>query len=224
MSQKDEKVLFIPMIKCKPLLIVLLFFNAVSPLFSQTYNPDLAQWEGLISRQIKYPVKAIRAKKEGIVVVSLSTDTDAYLTEIELKKKSSPFFDDQVLSAVENVRDFWRLEMLSDRKPGEQYLVVLNFEIIQQGNTKEDRIKSAINLIQKGKPEQALKIADRLVKENPYDAKSLELRSQINRQLGNEEAATADLLAYQELQNQVLTQIDIKVFQQASTRTVIGSF
>lgn len=103
--------------------------------------------------------------------------------------------------------------MLEDRKVGGTYLLVYNFIMIKEGSSsKEDQIKSAINLIQKGKPDKALMIADRLVKENPYDSKSLELRSQIHRQLGREEEATTDLLAYQKLQDQVLNQIDIKVF------------
>lgn len=212
---------FARMIKAK--LTFLIFLSAVSPLYSQTQNVDFAYWEALISRQINYPIEAIRARKEGIVAIGLSIDSNANLIEIKLVKKASPYFDDQVLKAVEAARDFWKPEMLADRKPGESYLLVFNFVMIQEGNSKENRIKSAVNYIQKGKPEQALKIADRLVKENPYDAQSLELRSQIHRQLGNEEEATTDLMAFQKIQNQILAQIDVKVMQQVNTRTVSGS-
>ena len=45
----------------------------------------------------------------------------------------------------------------------------------------------------------------------------------ISRQLGQEEAATSDLLAYQKLNEKVLTQIDIKVFQVVNTRSVSGT-
>lgn len=207
--------------KCIPLffLIVFTFFQ---PLFSQSQNSGLAQWEVLITRQIKYPIEALRARKEGVVVVSLGTDEKGNLGEINLEKKAAPYFDDQVLAAVESMRHLWSPNMLEDRKAGGTYFLVYNFIMIQEGTSgKQERIKSAINLIQKGKADKALKIADRLVNENPYDTKSLELRSQIHRQLGMEEEATTDLLAYQKLQIQVLNQIDIKVFGQVSTRQVI---
>ncbi|MDO8967728.1 TonB family protein [Algoriphagus sp.] len=209
--------------KCIPLffLIVFTFFQ---PLFSQSQNSGLAQWEVLITRQIKYPIEALRARKEGVVVVSLGTDEKGNLGEINLEKKAAPYFDDQVLAAVESMRHLWSPNMLEDRKAGGTYFLVYNFIMIQEGTSgKQERIKSAINLIQKGKADKALKIADRLVNENPYDTKSLELRSQIHRQLGMEEEATTDLLAYQKLQIQVLNQIDIKVFGQVSTRQVTGT-
>lgn len=209
--------------KCIPLffLIVFTFFQ---PLFSQSQNSGLAQWEVLITRQIKYPIEALRARKEGVVVVSLGTDEKGNLEEINLEKKAAPYFDDQVLAAVESMRHLWSPNMLEDRKAGGTYFLVYNFIMIQEGTSgKQERIKSAINLIQKGKAEKALKIADRLVNENPYDTKSLELRSQIHRQLGMEEEATTDLLAYQKLQIQVLNQIDIKVLGQVSTRQVTGT-
>lgn len=106
-------------------IALLLFFLLVSihPLFSQSNGFALKQWEALITRQIKYPIEAIRGRKEGVVAVSLSTDTESNLVEIMLEKK----------------------------------------------------------------------------------------------------AATSDLLTYQELTEKVLTQIDIKVFQQVSTRTVTGT-
>lgn len=209
--------------KCIPLffLIVFTFFQ---PLFSQSQNSGLAQWEVLITRQIKYPIEALRARKEGVVVVSLGTDEKGNLGEINLEKKAAPYFDDQVLAAVESMRHLWSPNMLEDRKAGGTYFLVYNFIMIQEGTSgKQERIKSAINLIQKGKADKALKIADRLVNENPYDTKSLELRSQIHRQLGMEEEATTDLIAYQKLQIQVLNQIDIKVFGQVSTRQVTGT-
>lgn len=209
--------------KCIPLffLIVFTFFQ---PLFSQSQNSGLAQWEVLITRQIKYPIEALRARKEGVVVVSLGTDEKGNLGEINLEKKAAPYFDDQVLEAVESMRHLWSPNMLEDRKAGGTYFLVYNFIMIQEGTSgKQERIKSAINLIQKGKADKALKIADRLVNENPYDTKSLELRSQIHRQLGMEEEATTDLIAYQKLQIQVLNQIDIKVFGQVSTRQVTGT-
>lgn len=132
-------------------------------------------------------------------------------------------FDNQSLSAVENLRDLWTAEMLSNRKPGETYLLVFHYILLKEGDSKQDRIKSAMNFIQKGKPEKALKIAERMVNENPFDATAFQLRSQIYRQLGQEEGATSDLLTYQELAEKVLSQIDIKIFQQVSTRAVTGT-
>lgn len=210
-------------IKLIPLFFIVLitFFH---PLFSQAQSSGLVEWKALITRQIKYPKEALRAKKEGVVAIALSTDENGNLSEINLEKKAAPYFDEQVLTAVESMRDLWSSTMLENRKAGETYFLVYNFIMIQEGSSsKEDQIKSAINMIQKGKPDKALKIADRLVTENPYDTKSLQLRSQIHRQLGQEEEATADLLAFQKMQDQVLDQIDIKVFGQVSTRQVTGT-
>lgn len=212
------------MIKTKVILLLLLFLIGVTPLFSQTKNPQLSHWEALISRQLIYPKEARLSKKEGLVVISLSTDLDSNITEISLEKNAGKLFDDQTLKAVENVRDLWTDDMIADREPGETYLLVFNYFFLKEGNSKQDRIKSAMNLIQKGKPEKALRIAERIVNENPYDATGLQLRSQINRQLGEEEAATSDLLAYQEMTEKVLTQIDIKVYSVVTTRTVTGTF
>lgn len=204
---------------------ILLFLSIASihPILAQTSDSGLTQWEALISRQIKYPIEAIRARKEGVVAISLSTDEEGNLGEIKLQKTASQYFDNQSLEAVQNVRDLWSAEMLADRKPGETYLLVFNYFFLQEGSSKQDKIKSAMDLIQKGKPEKALKIAEQMVNGNPFDAKGLQLRSQIHRQLGQEEAATADLLAYQEMTKKVITQIDVKVFQQVSTRSVSGT-
>ncbi len=212
------------MIKSKVILLSLFFLTGVTPLFSQTKNPLLSHWEELITRQLVYPKEARLSKKEGLVVISLSTDIDSNITEIKLEKDAGKVFDDPTLKAVENVRDLWLDDMIADRKPGETYLLVFNYFFLTDGNSKQDRIKSAMNLIQKGKPEKALKIAERMVNENPYDATGLQLRSQIYRQLGEEEAATADLLAYQEMTEKVLTQIDIKTYTVVTTRTVTGTF
>ena len=209
--------------KFAPLLFMLLF-TVVEPLFSQTKNTDLLHWEALISRQLSYPKEARMAKKEGLVVVSLATDTDSNITEVKLEKSAGKQFDDQSLKAVENVRDLWTDDMIADRKPGETYFLVFHYFFLKEDNSKQDRIKSAMSLIQKGKPEKALKIADRMVNENPFDPTGLQLRSQINRQLGMEEQATSDLLAYQEMTEKVLTQIDIKVYSVVTTRTVTGTF
>lgn len=205
-------------------LLFILLLAVVEPLFSQTKNTELLHWEALISRQLSYPKEARMAKKEGLVVVSLATDTDSNITEVKLEKSAGKHFDDQSLKAVENVRDLWTDDMIADRKPGETYLLVFHYYLLKEGNSKQDRIQSAMSLIQKGKPEKALKIADRMVNENPFDPTGLQLRSQINRQLGMEEQATSDLLAFQEMTAKVLTQIDIKVYSVVTTRTVTGTF
>ena len=181
-------------------------------------------WEGLINRQLSYPKEAIMAKKEGLVVVSIATDSDSNLNEIKLEKSAGKHFDDQCLKAVENVRDLWTADMIADHKPGDTYLLVFHYFFLKEGSSKQDLIKSAMSLIQKGKSEKALKIADRMVNENPYDPTGLQLRSQINRQLGMEEQATVDLLAYQEMTAKVLTQIDIKAYTVVTTRTLTGTF
>ncbi len=205
-------------------LSLIILFTFLQPHFSNAQSLGLEQWEALITRQIKYPIEALRAKKEGTVAVAISTDSLGNLGEIYLERKAAAYFDEQVLTAVNSMRDLWSSSMLENRKPGETYFLIFNFIMIQDGtSSKQERIQFATGLIQKGKPEKALKIADNLVKENPYDTKSLELRSQIHRQLGHEEEATADLLAYQKLQAQVLDQIDIKVFGQISTRQVTGT-
>ncbi len=204
-------------------LLLFILIGAIQPIFSQTENPDLKYWEALITRQLNYPKQARLSKKEGVVAVSLSIDTASNLTAIKIETTAGAVFDEPSIKAVESVRDLWTDNMIADRKPGENYYLIFNYFFLKEGNTKQDRIKSAMNLIQKGKPEKALKIADRMVNENPYDPTGLQLRSQIYRQLGQEEAATADLLSYQEMSEKVLTQIDIKVYQQVSTRTVSGT-
>ena len=115
------------MIKTKVILLLLLLLSGVFPLFSQTQNPDLSHWEALISRQLIYPKEARLSKKEGLVVISLSTDIDSNLTEIKLEKNAGKLFDDQSLKAVENVRDLWTDDMIANRKPGETYLLVFNY-------------------------------------------------------------------------------------------------
>lgn len=204
-------------------LLLYILIGAIQPILSQTKNPDLKFWEALITRQLNYPKQARLSNKEGVVAVSLSIDTASNLTAIKLETTAGAVFDEPSIKAVESVRDLWTDDMIADRKPGENYYLIFNYFFLKEGNTKQDRIKSAINLIHKGKPEKALKIADRMVSENPYDPTGLQLRSQIYRQLGQEEAATADLLSYQEMSEKALTQIDIKVYQQVSTRTVSGT-
>lgn len=202
---------------------VLFCFSFSHSLFAETTSFSYGQWEAIISRQVRYPIEALRARKEGTVAVALSTDSSGNLQDIKLDGEPLPIFGELVLNAVESSRDLWSSEMLGDREKGNTYFVVFNFVIVMEGNSEETRLKSAINYIQKGKPDKALKIADKLVKENPYSVKRLELRSQIHRQLGNEKQATDDLLAYQKIQNQTLSQIDIKAFRQVSTRSVSGA-
>lgn len=204
-------------------ILLFLFISAIQPIQAQTSASGLDQWQALIARQIKYPIEAIRARKEGVVSIALVTDEKGNLADIKFEKTASPFFDDQVLKSVESLRDLWTPEMLEGRKAGEVYFMVFNFMLLQEGESREIRIKTAVSMIEKGKSEKALKIAESLVNANPYDIQGLQLRSQINRQLGNEEAATADLLTYQKIEVQVLKQIDIRVFQQVSTQSLSGT-
>ncbi|MFN3998824.1 hypothetical protein [Algoriphagus sp.] len=72
-------------------LLLFVFIGALQPLFSQSQDSGLKQWEALITRQIKYPIEALRVKKEGVVAIALSIDEKGSLKEINLEKKAAPY-------------------------------------------------------------------------------------------------------------------------------------
>ena len=76
--------------------------------------------------------------------------------------------------------------------------------------------------LSKNKPEKAFKIVNRLVQDYPFDQEFLRFRSQIHRQLGQEQEATADLLKAQNLESSIISSLSFKVFGVTSTRQISG--
>jgi hypothetical protein len=122
------------------------------------------------------------------------------------------YFNDQVKRVFDMVSLFWKPEILKERKFNNSYQIVVNFIFSNSGGPPADRKKIASTYILNGKPEKALKISEQLVKSNPYGYKNYELRSQINRQLGNEDRAKEDLLSSRRVKNDFLSTYDVVIF------------
>ncbi|NVK50144.1 MAG: energy transducer TonB [Cyclobacteriaceae bacterium] len=207
------------------ILSITISFFLSSPALAQeapASNGALKVWEKILASNTRYPSADLRARKFGYIIMDVKFDEAGNLESYEIADTKSKEMQKSAETALENSLDLWKPEMLGDRNRDETYQLIFNFEMIDP-NTPDEAIEAATKYIYKGKPEKALKIADRLVTQKPFEPTYLELRSQINRQLGNEEAATADLLENQRLQEKTLTKIDIKVFGVVSTRVISGT-
>ncbi|NVJ86503.1 MAG: energy transducer TonB [Algoriphagus sp.] len=213
----------------RPIRLLILIFTASfifsSPVLAQeaqASNGALKVWEKVLASHTRYPTADLRARKSGFIILDINFDEEGNISSYEIAETKYKEMQKSAETALENALELWKPEMLGDRNRDETYQLIFNFEMID-ANTPDEAIEAATKYIYKGKPEKALKIADRLVTQKPFEPTYLELRSQINRQLGNEEAATADLLENQRLQEKTLAKIDIKVFGVVSTRVVQGT-
>ncbi|TFV95832.1 hypothetical protein E4S40_06310 [Algoriphagus kandeliae] len=214
----------------RPISFIALFFSCffffLSPTQAQEANASngaLKVWEKILASNTRYPTANLRARKTGYIIIDIQFDEQGNIASHVTAEAKSKEMEKSAETALEKAKDLWKPEMLSDRSREEIYQLVFSFDMIDPNNP-DAPIEAATKQIYKGKPEKALKIADRLVNEKPFDPKYLELRSQIHRQLGNEAEATADLLESQRLKEKTLATIDIKVFGVTSTRVVSGTF
>lgn len=206
-------------------LFLITYFIFSSPTYAQeaqASNGALKVWEKVLASHTRYPTADLRARKSGFIILDIKFDEEGNISSYEIAETKYKEMQKSAETALEKSMDIWQPEMLGDRNRDETYQLIFNFEMIDP-NTPDEAIEAATKYIYKGKPEKALKIADRLVTQKPFEPTYLELRSQINRQLGNEEAATADLLENQRLQEKTLAKIDIKVFGVVSTRVISGT-
>ncbi|WP_297338494.1 TonB family protein [Algoriphagus sp.] len=184
---------------------------------------SFAAWEQFLATQAKYPTSALRSNKEGYVIMELDFDSEGMIKGANIKESSSKDMEQSALSAMEKAIPSWNPEMLAERKPGKTYQIVFSFESIDPQNPNA-ATEAITRQLYKGKPEKALKIVNRILEKKPFDYQTLEIRSQIHRQLGMEEEATKDLLNSQELKDKTLAVIQNRTFSIITRREVTGSF
>jgi hypothetical protein len=205
-------------------LFFITYLTFCSPIYAQeaeASNGALKVWEKVLASHTRYPTADLRARKSGFIILDIKFDEEGNIASFEIPETKYKEMQKSAEIALEKSLELWKPEMLGDRNRDETFQLIFNFEMIDP-NTPDEAIEAATKYIYKGKPEKALKIANRLVEKKPFEPQYLELRSQINRQLGNEVAATEDLLESQRLQEKILAKIDIKVFGVVSTRVVQG--
>lgn len=204
--------------------LCLLFFSSAFSIQAQDTGSTaaLTVWKQVLSSHVKYPLPDLRAGKTGFVAVDLELDEDGTIKAYEIKEFKTEGMKESVDTALEKAIPLWNTNMLSEAERKDKYQIYFSFEKVDPQNP-DGEIEAVTRQIYKGKVEKALKMANRLVGKKPFEPKYLELRSQIHRQLGNESEATADLLAYQELQENTLAKIEIKTFSVVQTRSISGT-
>lgn len=184
---------------------------------------SFAAWEQFLATQAKYPTSALRSNKEGYVIMELNIDAEGRIGSANLKESTSMDMGQSALSAMEKAIHIWNPEMLAERKRGETYQIVFSFESVDPQNPNA-ATEAITRQLYKGKPEKALKIVNRILEKKPFDYQTLEIRSQIHRQLDMEEEATEDLLKSQQLKDKTLAVIRNRTFSVITRRQVTGSF
>jgi len=201
-------------------LIVSIFFLvslfpalvSANTILTDSISPAKKEWDEFFAKNLRYPREALRTRESALVVIAIKIGPDGTLDSLQLLEKASPYFNDQVLRVFDMASLFWKHEVLEGRKFNTSYQIAVNFTFSNTGGPTTDRKKIATNYILAGKPEKALKISEQLVESNPYDFKNYELRSQINRQLGNSDQAEKDLLSSQKVKVDVLSTFDVVIF------------
>lgn len=187
-------------------------FVSANPILNDSISLAKKEWDEFFGKNLRYPTEALRTRESALVVISIKIGPEGTLDSLHMVEKASPYFNEQVLRVFDMASLFWKNEVLEGREFNTSYQIVVNFTSSNTGGPPTDRKKIASNYILDGKPEKALKISDQLVKSNPYDYKNYELRSQINRQLGNSDQAEKDLLSSQKVKNEVLSTFDVVIF------------
>lgn len=203
------RILLIPILFLLTLIPIL---GSANPVLYDSVSTAKNEWDTFFSSNLKYPAEALRTRQSARVVISIKISSEGTLDSMYLVEKAPEYFNDQVQRVFDMASLFWKPEILEEREFNNTYQIVVNFIFSNSGGPPADRKKIASNYILNGKPEKALKISEQLVKSNPYDYKNYELRSQINRQLGNEDQAKEDLLSSQRVKNDVLSTFDVVIF------------
>ena len=152
--------------------------------------------------------------------MALKFDSTGAIDSYRLDQEDKAFFNKEVLKGFEAAQKNWNPIIVDDKDLNQEYLLVFSFEMLSE--EKESNKNRAIRYVQKNKPEKAFKIVNRLVQDYPFDQEFLRFRSQIHRQLGQEQEATADLLKAQNLESSIISSLSFKVFGVTSTRQISG--
>ncbi|HCB46709.1 MAG TPA: hypothetical protein DEP37_09805 [Algoriphagus sp.] len=207
----------------KQLLGILLFFSLTSAFGQDNALLKLEAeraWERGFYQSMRFPREALRSKTGGYVSLALKFDSTGAIDSYRLDQEVKAFFNKEVLKGFEAAQKNWNPIIVDDKDLNQEYLLVFSFEMLSE--EKESNKNRAIRYVQKNKPEKAFKIVNRLVQDYPFDQEFLRFRSQIHRQLGQEQEATADLLKAQNLESSIISSLSFKVFGVTSTRQISG--
>lgn len=208
--------------------VLLLTFNTI--VMSQTtQKPDSIQTvekakylkEDLtkfLSKNVAYPNEAIRSNIQGDVVLSFTITKNGKLDSLTILKSPDFSFSTSTIVAFDRLYEQWSPSRINDRPVDKKYFIIIRFRIYINTQPPDNKSKTAV-YIKKQKFEKALKLLNNAIKDNQYDFELFESRSQVKEILGDTEGSKQDQIASDNLNNEVMTVVDINAI--GITRTVV---
>ena len=207
-----------------PIILPLAFIICSTSLaFCQSSGEALSDrtiWEKFFATNLRYPSEALKSQESSRVVFSVKIGADATLDSVFIVEDAPAYFLDHVQEVFSRGSTLWNKSILENRPVNERYLVCFNFEYAGNNGPPADLVKSARDLLDKGKADRALKILDKLIEKQPYDYQNFELRAEAHRQLGNTEPAQRDYMNSRLIKKKVIFEFDMVAFTQVTRTTV----
>jgi len=171
-----------------------------------------------LAQRIRYPQDAIISNIQGDVILSCVIDKEGRLDKLTIINSPNNSLSTSSVVAINELGNEWSPAKFNNIPVDKTYLFIFRYRIYL--NTQPvDYNRIANRLIKKQKFEKALKLYNQAIKDNKYSCEYFESRSKIKETLGDIEGAKKDKLTSLELNDQILSVINVNAV--GFTRTVV---
>ena len=176
----------------------------------------------VFSKNVRYPSEALKDRKKGQVLLSIKINEAGMLDSLLILESTEEIFLTEALRATAYLESIWYPELLDEKPRSRSYLVFFKFDTFLDDSSPFDQRQVAENLIKRKKYEKALKLLNELSEENPFIAKTFELRWEVFRNLGETENAQKDYLRAKYLKKEFLSSIEVFAIGRARSSVPIS--
>ena len=197
--------------KMRSFISICLLFFVLFPAAAQEQAPldDLNQF---VIENLQFPKGELSDGNKGRMILSLKINNEGLPDSVFVSQASTETFNAECMRVMELIIQNWRPSFLDDRAAGEEYLLVFSFSA-QMGNSGfSDKYAQLERLIKKEKYEKAMALIDQKIEENPFYSDDYLTRSEIHRQMGNNEESQRDYMTARQLKKKILVNAEVTAF------------
>ena len=174
-----------------------------------------------LRNKTNYPMKGFEDKIEGDVVFSIIIRKDGTLDSLTMLNSANLVLAGNAISVLKLIDNKWSPAKVNDISIDKKYLIIFRYRLYID-TEPIDYKRNAVDLVGKQKYEKAIKVYDKAIKENKYDAELFEARSQLKGKIGDIEGAKQDYATSIKLYGDIMSVVNV-VGKGVTRKTVIRS-
>lgn len=172
-------------------------------------------------KNTRYPKDKTGNFSEGDVVYSFIVNKNGQLENLQLEDSPDNLFSESTHEALIKLDQSWSPAKINHVLTDKSYTIVFRYRVYS--NDKNAEYKSQIaGFVKRQKFDQAIKLLDIQISENPYDFKLLRERAKLKDLVGDKEGAIEDYNLYDKLNADIMLVVNVVSYGASRTARGIG--